>query len=79
MNSLTKNLRASFDAKALAIVAATAAAMASVPAHAAGITLDLTETIQSLTNGIAVLTSIGIAVISLVVVVKLFSFVKKAL
>jgi Inovirus Coat protein B len=79
MNSLTKNLRASFNAKALAIVAATAAAMAAVPAHAAAVTVDVADTVSSLQGGIASITAIGVAVLALIVVVKLFGFVKRAL
>lgn len=61
--------------------AAVAAAMVLAPtANAAGeFTLDATSVVSTITGGVAVVSSIGLAVLSLVVVVKLFKWARSAL
>ncbi|WP_296185809.1 major capsid protein [Pseudomonas sp. UBA1879] len=48
-------------------------------ASAAGTDIDVSAVVSSLTSGIGTVTSIGIAALSLVVVIKLFKYVKSAL
>ena len=61
--------------------AAVAAAMVLAPtANAAGeFTLDASTVVSTITGGVAVVSSIGLAVLSLVVVVKLFKWARSAL
>ena len=60
--------------------AAVAAAMVLAPtANAAGYTLDATDVVSTISGGVAVVSSIGLAVLSLVVVVKLFKWARAAL
>ena len=60
--------------------AAVAAAMVLAPtANAAGFTLDATDVVSTIAGGVAVVSSIGLAVLSLVVVVKLFKWARAAL
>lgn len=61
--------------------AAVAAAMVLAPtANAAGeFTLDTSSVVTTITGGVAVVSSIGLAVLSLVVVVKLFKWARSAL
>ena len=60
--------------------AAVAAAMVLAPtANAAGFTLDATDVVSTISGGVAVVSSIGLAVLSLVVVVKLFKWARSAL
>lgn len=60
---------------------AVAAAMVLAPtANAAGeFTLDTSSVVTTITGGVAVVSSIGLAVLSLVVVVKLFKWARSAL
>ena len=59
--------------------AAVAAAMVLAPtANAAGFTLDATDVVSTISGGVAVVSSIGLAVLSLVVVVKLFKWARAA-
>jgi len=60
---------------------AVAAAMVLAPtANAAGeFTLDAAPVVTTITGGVAVVSSIGLAVLSLVVVIKLFKWAKQAL
>ena len=48
-------------------------------AQAQGTTIDVTEVVGTITSGITTITTLGIAVLSLVVVVKLFKWVKGAM
>lgn len=61
--------------------AAVAAAMVLAPtANAAGdYTVDVSTVVTIITGGVAVVSSIGLAVLSLVVVVKLFKWARSAL
>ena len=61
--------------------AAVVAAMVLAPtANAAGeFTLDTSSVVTTITGGVAVVSSIGLAVLSLVVVVKLFKWARSAL
>lgn len=61
--------------------AAVAAAMVLAPtANAAGeYTVDTASVVTTITGGVAVVSSIGLAVLSLVVVIKLFKWAKQAL
>ena len=57
-----------------------AIALAGTTANAAGeFTLDATSVVSTITGGVAVVSSIGLAVLSLVVVVKLFKWARSAL
>jgi hypothetical protein len=48
-------------------------------AHAAGFTIDTAEVVQVITGGVTTISAIGIAVLSLVVVIKLFKWVQRVL
>ncbi len=48
-------------------------------ASAAGTTIDLSDVTATITSGIATITTLGISVLSLVVVVKLFKWVRGAM
>ena len=63
------------------VVAATGyMALAGSTANAAAeFTLDATSVVSTITGGVAVVSSIGLAVLSLVVVVKLFKWARAAL
>ena len=63
------------------VVAATGyMALGASTANAAGeFTLDATSVVSTITGGVAVVSSIGLAVLSLVVVVKLFKWARSAL
>lgn len=64
-------------AKRVAAVAVTGAALVAGNAHA--LTIDVTDVTQTITDGITTVTTLGISVLSLVVVVKLFKWVRGAL
>jgi hypothetical protein len=70
-----------FLKKALSVVAvAISALMLSAPAHAAGgLTIDTTDVVTTITNGVTTVSAIGIAVLSLVVCIKLFKWVQRVL
>ena len=59
--------------------AAVAAILLAPTANAAGYTLDVTDVVSTVSGGVAVVSSIGLAVLSLVVVVKLFKWARSAL
>ena len=59
--------------------AAVAAMLLAPTANAAGYTLDVTDVVSTVSGGVAVVSSIGLAVLSLVVVVKLFKWARSAL
>ena len=61
-----------------AVAAGSTLALAS-GAHAAGFTLDTTDIVATITAGVTVVASIGTAVISLVVVIRLFKWVQRVL
>lgn len=61
-----------------ALVAALSAFAVS-SSHAATFSLDLTEVVAVILQGIVAITTLGTAVLSLVVVVKLFKWVKGAM
>ena len=61
-----------------ALVAALSAFAVS-SSHAAGVTIDLADVLATITTGITTITTLGVAVLSLVVVVKLFKWVKGAM
>lgn len=63
------------------VVAATGyMALGASTANAAGeFSLDATSVVSTITGGVAVVSSIGLAVLSLVVVVKLFKWARSAL
>lgn len=48
-------------------------------AHAAGFTIDAAEVVAVITGGVTTISAIGIAVLSLVVVIKLFKWVQRVL
>lgn len=62
------------------VVAATGyMALAGSSANAADFTLDTSSVVTTITGGVAVVSSIGLAVLSLIVVVKLFKWARSAL
>lgn len=61
-----------------AVAAGSTLALAS-GAHAAGFTLDTTDIVATITGGVTVVAAIGTAVISLVVVIRLFKWVQRVL
>lgn len=66
------------SSRILAPVAAAAGSLMATSAHAA-VSIDLTEVLAVITTGITTITSLGIAVLSLVVVVKLFKWIRTAM
>lgn len=62
----------------LAPVAAAAGSVVATSAQAQT-TIDVSEVVATITTGIQTITTLGIAVLSLVVVVKLFKWVKGAM
>lgn len=60
-------------------VVAALSALAVGSANAATTAIDISEVVSVITSGIATVTQLGIAVLSLVVVVKLFKWVKGAM
>ncbi|PJI97931.1 virion coat protein B [Acidovorax sp. 69] len=64
-------------ARALAVAAA--ALVATGGAQAAVVMPDVSEVISVITSGVALVSSIGIAILSLVVVIKLFKWVQRVL
>lgn len=67
------------SARVLAPVAAAVGSVVAGSAHAAGTTIDVTDVVSTITNGVTTVTTLGVAVLSLVVVVKLFKWVKGAM
>lgn len=61
------------------VAASTGALVLAGNARAAATTLDVTDVIATITAAVTTISSIGIAVLSLVVVIKLFSWAKRAL
>ncbi|MDH1903715.1 major capsid protein [Comamonas aquatica] len=62
----------------LAPVAAAAGSVVATSAQAQT-TIDVSDVVSTITSGITTITTLGIAVLSLVVVVKLFKWVKGAM
>jgi len=84
MYSLINNVKKAVFAKAvrreLAVSTVGALALAGLPAHAAGeFSFDTTAVVATITGGVTTVSAIGIAVISLVVVIKLFKWVQRVL
>lgn len=48
-------------------------------ANAAGTTIEVTDVITTITNGVTTVSAIGIAVLSLVVVIKVFKWARSAM
>ena len=48
-------------------------------AHAAGVTIDTTDIVSTISGGVTAISAIGVAVISLVVVIKLYKWVQRVL
>ena len=53
--------------------------MLAPSAHAAGATIDTTEIVSTISGGVTAISAIGVAVISLVVVIKLYKWVQRVL
>ena len=60
-------------------VLAGVAAAAGGSAHAAAFTLDVTDVVSTISGGVTALSAIGVAVLSLVVVIKLFKWAQRTL
>lgn len=63
----------------LAPVAAAAGSVVATSAHAAAVTVDLTDVLAVITSGVTSIMTLGVAVLSLVVVVKLFKWIRTAM
>ena len=61
-----------------AVAAGSTLALAS-GAHAAGVTIDTTDIVSTISGGVTAISAIGVAVISLVVVIKLYKWVQRVL
>lgn len=61
-----------------AVAAGSTLALAS-GAHAAGATIDTTDVVATISGGVTAISAIGVAVISLVVVIKLYKWVQRVL
>ena len=61
-----------------ALAAGSTLALAS-GAHAAGVSIDTTEIVSTISGGVTAISAIGVAVISLVVVIKLYKWVQRVL
>ena len=61
------------------LVVGSTALFAAASSRAAGVTIDTTDIVSTITGGVATVSAIGIAVISLVVVIKLFKWVQRVL
>lgn len=68
------------NAKRYGLLAATAATMSGAMsgAHAAG-EIDVTPVVTTITNGVTTVSAIGLAVLSLVVVIKVFKWARSAM
>lgn len=66
------------SSRILASVAAAAGSVVATSAQAQT-TIDVSDVVSTITSGITTITTLGIAVLSLVVVVKLFKWVKGAM
>lgn len=64
---------------AQAAVATGALALAGAAQAQSATTIDVSDVVGTITSGVATVTQLGIAVLSLVVVVKLFKWVKGAM
>ncbi len=53
--------------------------MASSGAHAAATTIDVTDVVATITAGVTTLSAMGVAILSLVVVIKLFKWAQRVL
>lgn len=60
------------------VLVGSAAAVAG-SAHAAAFTLDVTDVVSTISGGVTALSAIGVAVLSLVVVIKLFKWAQRTL
>ena len=65
--------------KALAASAVIGLTAVSGSAHAAPFTIDTTEIVATISAGVTAISAIGVAVISLVVVIKLYKWVQRVL
>lgn len=69
--------KAGASAARLSVVAG--AAVAATGAHAAPVTIDTTEIVATISGGVTAISAIGVAVVSLVVVIKLYKWVQRVL
>ncbi|WP_347473212.1 major capsid protein [Acinetobacter thermotolerans] len=58
---------------------ATLAALGVTAAHAEGTTIDVGDVVSTITNGVSIVSAIGVAVLSLVVVIKVFKWARSAM
>lgn len=73
-----RNASAELATAGKVVAAGSTLALAS-GAHAAGFTIDAAEVVSVITGGVTTISAIGIAVLSLVVVIKLFKWVQRVL
>jgi hypothetical protein len=62
-----------------ALAATALATLGAGSAHAAGATIDTTDIVATISGGVTAISAIGVAVISLVVVIKLYKWVQRVL
>lgn len=80
MNNVRNALLTKVTGRELAIALATVGAAVSSQAQAAGeFTLDVSGVVSVITGGVTALSAIGVAVLSLVVVIKLFKWAQRTL
>ncbi|WP_404302692.1 major capsid protein [Alicycliphilus denitrificans] len=53
--------------------------VAAGSSHAAGVTIDTSDIVSTISGGVTAVSAIGVAVISLVVVIKLYKWVQRVL
>ncbi len=71
---------AKVSARELAVATAVAGSFVGTAANAAGgFTIDPTDVTTTIANGVTVISAIGMAVLSLVVVIKLFKWIQRTL
>ena len=81
LNAVKRRVQASASELATAgkaVAAGSTLALAS-GAHAAGVSIDTTDIVSTISGGVTAISAIGVAVISLVVVIKLYKWVQRVL
>ena len=74
-----QKFKPTFAQKAGVLAATGYMSLAGSAANAADSTIDTSSVVTTITGGVAVVSSIGLAVLSLIVVVKLFKWARSAL
>lgn len=61
------------------LVVGSTALVAATGSHAAAVSIDTTDIVATISGGVTAISAIGVAVISLVVVIKLYKWVQRVL